>query len=161
MTDIGGASIFAINSSTSGYATNMNGMSNVTGLGLTTFGQSAVSSVQTAPVISGESLFVVGYSSVGAGTTLLQFAKNDLYAGLTGATTVGLNVDLSDQWIPTPTTGGNSIFVVDNNGGVSAYAAVNLDLQYAVDYAGALAAAVSRPAPCIMGPTLSCAEPAR
>jgi hypothetical protein len=44
--------------------------------------------------------------------------------------------DLSDQWIPTPAASGGSIFVVDNNGGVSAYRAADLALQYSVDYAG-------------------------
>jgi hypothetical protein len=134
----GGASIFAVSSVTPAFNTNVNGRSNVTGLSLPSIGYlSAVSAVHTAPVISGESLFVVGYSALGTGgNTILQFAKNNIYDGPSGATTVGLNADLSDQWIPTPTVGGNSIFVVDNNGAVSAYAIPNLALQYSVDYAG-------------------------
>jgi hypothetical protein len=126
---------------TPAFNTNVNGQSNVTGLSLPSISYlSAVSQVHTAPVISGESLYVVGYSALGTGgNTILQFAKNNLYDGPTDAATVGLNADLSDQWIPTPTAGGNSIFVVDNNGGVSAYAANNLALQYSVNYGGNLA----------------------
>jgi hypothetical protein len=43
--------------------------------------------------------------------------------------------DLSDQWIPTPAASGGSIFVVDNNGGVSVYRAADLAFQYGVMYA--------------------------
>jgi hypothetical protein len=128
-----GVSVWAIDAETGVYTANSTGLSNVTGF----TGASGVSVIHTAPVVSGNSLFVIGYSVNGAGSTLYQFNKNNIWNGPTTMATVNLNADLSDQWIPTPTVSGNSIFVADNNGAVSAYYTANLALQYSVDYAAA------------------------
>lgn len=128
-----GVSVWAIDAETGVYTTNSIGMSNVTGF----TGASGVSVIHTAPVVSGASLFIVGYSVNGAGSTVYQFAKNNIWNGPTATGTVNLNADLSDQWIPTPAVSGDSIFVVDNNGAVSAFYTANLALQYSVDYAAA------------------------
>jgi len=119
-----GVSIWAVSAQTGTYVT-AGGVQT----GLTSFvtsGPSGVSSVQAAPVISGTSLFIIGYSSAGAGNTIFQFLKNNLKAGVSVVATVNLNADKSDQWIPTPCVSGNSLIVVDNNGGVTSYYTANL-----------------------------------
>jgi hypothetical protein len=138
-----GASIFAVNAATGNFATISGNaaISNATGLNLSvpTNSQylSAVSAVHTAPVLSGATgLFIVGWNATRSGLSLLQFDKNNLYDGPSAVTDVGNYPNLTDQFIPTPAASGGSIFVVDNNGGVTAYAAINLEDQYAVDYAG-------------------------
>jgi hypothetical protein len=131
-----GVSVWAIDAETGVYTTNSAGMSNVTGF----TAASGVSVIHTAPVISGNSLFVIGYSGIGAGSTLYQFNKNNIWNGPTATATVNLNADLSDQWIPTPTVSGNSIFVVDNNGAVTSFYTANLTQNWghgSVDYAAA------------------------
>ncbi|MBW2304732.1 MAG: hypothetical protein JRF57_13595 [Deltaproteobacteria bacterium] len=127
-----GISIWAVSAQTGTYTTNSSGNSNVTGFP----SASGVSVIHTAPVISGDSLFVIGYSSTGSGNTIFQFAKNNIYNGIVTSATVGLNADLSNQWIPTPCVSGGSIFVVDNEGGVSSFRTDNLSLNYGVRYTG-------------------------
>ena len=126
-----GVSIWAINAQTGAIAVN----------GTTTFatgGGSGVSVIHTAPVISGNSIFVVGYSSQGGGgNTLYQLNKLNLFNGVATSALVNLDADLSDQWVPTPAVSGNSIFVVDNNGAVTAFSTANLTPYYSVDYAAA------------------------
>jgi len=129
-----GVSIWAINANSGNYATTPNGNSNVTAF---PFNESTgVSVVNSAPVISGDSLFVIGYSFAGNGSTIYQFVKNNLLAGVSASATMNLYADGSDQWIPTPAVSGGSLFVVDNDGGVSVYRADNLNLLYTVDYSG-------------------------
>jgi hypothetical protein len=133
-----GVSVWAIDSDTGGYATTAAGNSNVTSF-VVTDEYSGVSNVVAAPVISGDSLFVLGYSQTFSAITVFQFVKNDLLAGVSAHALVNGSaaVDLSDQWIPTPAVSGNSLFVVDNNGAVTSFYAANLTQNYAsVDYAG-------------------------
>jgi hypothetical protein len=129
-----GVSVWAISAQTGTFST-----SGGVQTGLTSFangGQSAVSAVVVPAVISGESLFVIGYGGVGAGSTLFQFNKNNLLAGVSAEATVGLSADLSDMWIPTPTVSGGSIFVVDNNGGVTSFRTDNRAQNYNVLFTG-------------------------
>jgi hypothetical protein len=63
-----GVSIWAIDSDTGGYAATPDGNSNVTSFEQGAY--SGVSTVQAAPVISGTSLFVLGWSQQTAGITI-------------------------------------------------------------------------------------------
>ena len=135
-TGAAGVSVWAISAQTGTFAT----YAGLADAGLTAFvagGESGVSAVHAAPVISGNSLFIIGYASAYNGNTIFQFDKRNLKAGVSNESTVNIvSADASDQWVPTPTVSGGSIFVVDNNGAVSAFTTANLSLQYSVDYAG-------------------------
>jgi hypothetical protein len=120
-----GVSVWAIDADTGLFTTSVAGNANVTGF--QTIGTSGVSCVHAAPVISGNSLFIIGHSTqAGGGNTIFQFDKHDLLAGVSNEATINLVADTSDQWIPTPCVTGGSIFVVDNDGGVSVFDTQNL-----------------------------------
>jgi hypothetical protein len=129
----GGVSIFALNAA-SGVSATINGgaASNATAFP-NVVTNSAVSTINAAPVISGNSLFVIGWSQEFAGATIFGFDKNNLRAGVSDMQLVGLGYDRSDQFIPTPAvrtdSAGTSIFLVDNNGGVTVYTDALRDLS--------------------------------
>jgi hypothetical protein len=132
-----GVSVWAVSAQTGTYALTPDGLSSTTIFSFA--GASGVTAVHAAPLISGDSLFVIGFgggTAAGGGNTIYQFVKNNLLAGVSGQALVNINADLSDQWIPTPAISGGSIFVADNNGGVTSYRADNLAQNYNVDYAG-------------------------
>ena len=101
---------------------------------------SAIEGFITAPVISGDSIFYIGYAGAvnsaeaaalnGSGITIYQLDKDAL--GAVGATEGGVinmapfKVDnvaqaWSDRFMPTPVASGGSLFVVGNQGGVTVY----------------------------------------
>ncbi len=104
--------------------------------------QSGISVVGTAPVISGNSVFIIApYTLAGAsGISIIQFDKRDLTVdGGLGPIGCGLNIAdvlqdrpaatlTSDSITPTPCATGNSIFVTTWFGGVSIYYAADLSL---------------------------------
>jgi hypothetical protein len=113
--------------------------------GTTVFsGNSGVSAVFAAPVISGNSLFVVGYHVAGgnAGISVFQFDKQDLSVGgdniygcaLNQAAVIepgGMINAAVGQITPTPVaqsegTSGGTIYIVDWSGGVTLYDTQNL-----------------------------------
>ena len=141
-TGTGGVSVWARNANTGNYATIVGGAaSNVTAFPIQE-SFSGVSVVHAAPVISGDSLFIIGYrfpsgaATGDGGNTIYQFDKNNLPGGVVALATVNLGVNWNAQWIPTPCVSGGSIFVVDNAGGVTAYRAADLVKQYYVNYSG-------------------------
>ena len=133
--NISGVSLWARDADTGAYELTSAGNSNVTAFPLNTAGGSGISVVHAAPVISGNSLFVIGFSSAYAANTLYQFNKNNLLSGTSNVRRINGNAEIGDQWVPTPAASGGSLFVVDNNGGVSVYRAADLAFQYGVAYA--------------------------
>jgi len=133
-----GVSVWGISAQTGAYALTPS-QSNVTSFVAT--GNNGVSVVTAAPVVSGTSLFVVGWNQTTAGNTIYQFAKNNIYNGITASAAIDTNRTVSDKWVPTPCVAGNSIFVVDNHGGVSSYRVDNLSRNYGFSYVGASTAA--------------------
>jgi hypothetical protein len=127
-----------VSAQTGTYALTPDGLSSTTIFSFA--GASGVTAVHAAPLISGDSLFIVGFGGGGAtggGNTIYQFVKNNLLAGVSAqATITPTSTTLDDQYIPTPAISGGSIFVVGNSGGVTAYSADNLTAQYTVDYTG-------------------------
>ena len=127
-----GVSVWAIDADTGAYTTSSAGLTNVTGFPF--IGGSAgsgVSVVHAAPVVSGSSLFIIGYGADG-GNTIYGLLKDNLQGGVTEALINGSGAaDLSDQWMPTPCVTGGSIFVVDNDGGVTSFYTQNLTQNYA------------------------------
>ena len=125
-----GVSIWAIDADTGLFTTNTGGNSNITGFQFTPGGPgSGVSVVHAAPVVSGTSLFIIGFGgqNVSTGNTIYAFLKDNLLAGVSSEATINdKNGDLSDQWMPTPCVTGGSIFVVDNDGGVSVFDTMTL-----------------------------------
>jgi hypothetical protein len=98
-----------------------------------------ISGFVSAPAISGESAFYVGYSQAAGAVTLYQLDKDDL-GGFTGgvqnavggviySAPIRVGVDWSDHYMPTPVVSGGSIFVVCNNGGVTVYDTQDLEFQ--------------------------------
>ncbi|MGD8388863.1 MAG: PQQ-binding-like beta-propeller repeat protein [Desulfobacteraceae bacterium] len=95
-----------------------------------------------SPVISGESVFYVGYASSpglgisglepglnGAGITLYQLDKDDLGGGVINAARIQEDFvakAYSHRFMPTPVASGGSIFVVGYEGGVTVYNDENL-----------------------------------
>jgi hypothetical protein len=99
---------------------------------------SGISVIGTAPVISGNSLFIIApYTKGITGVSIVQFDRNlqtytnpnYMGAGI-GVATVNAEMTAggNDRFIPTPCATGNSIFVTDWNGGVSIYYAANCTL---------------------------------
>jgi len=129
-----GVSVWAIDGETGAFTTNTLAQSNVTGF----TGASGVSTIQAAPVVSGTSVFFIGYSFTTGGNTLFQFDKNNIAKGpvVTATVNAPITPNASKQFIPTPCVTGNSIFVVDANGSVSAFYTANLTRQYGVKYSG-------------------------
>ena len=127
-----GVSVWAIDADTGAFTTSSAGLTNVTGFPF--IGGSAgsgVSVVHAAPVVSGSSLFIIGYGADG-GNTIYGLLKDNLQGGVTEALINGSGAaDLSDQWMPTPCVTGGSIFVVDNDGGVTSFYTQNLTQNYA------------------------------
>ena len=127
-----GVSIWAIDADTGLFTTNTVAASNITGFQFTPGGPgSGVSVVHAAPVVSGTSLFIIGFGGqVSTGNTIYAFLKDNLLAGVSAEATINdKTADLSDQWMPTPCVTGGSIFVVDNDGGVSVFDTQDLN-QY-------------------------------
>ena len=133
--NISGVSLWARDADTGAYEMTSQGVSNVTAFAVNTAGGSGISVVHAAPVISGNSLFIIGYSSAYAANTLYQFDKNNLLSGASNPRRINGNAEIGDQWVPTPAASGGSLFVVDNNGGVSVYRSADLAFQYGVAYA--------------------------
>jgi hypothetical protein len=131
-----GVSIWAINAANGAYTTNTSAKNNVTGFTTPAVLTTGVSVIHAAPVISGNSLFVVGYGVNFTGTTIYQFKKNDIYNGIVTSATITNCGNASQQWIPTPCATGNSIFVIDTEGGVTSFRADNLAKNYSVRYGG-------------------------
>jgi hypothetical protein len=97
----------------------------------TSGGSSGVSSIWAAPAISGNSLFVIGsvetYSP--SGVSLLMFDKRKLNAGPNrGITILGSNSTAMTTPFATPAIAGNSLFVVDARGGLTAYSISSANL---------------------------------
>lgn len=132
-----GVSVFAI-SAQSGAIQSKAGNAGVTDIAapFTTNYNNGVSVVHAAPVVSGTSLFIVGFASTGNGVSLYQFAKNDIFNGPSGVTTVTLAGGLGSQFMPTPVVSGGSIFVVSPEGGVTSYRTDNFSKNYFVRYTG-------------------------
>jgi len=96
---------------------------------LTSFG-TGVSTIFAAPIVSGNSIYVMGTWKLGAGTpgastgvSLIAFNKS------TGATDKSVNIvggTSSATPFATPAIAGNSIFVVDATGGLTAYSTTAL-----------------------------------
>ena len=85
---------------------------------------SGVSSVLASPLISGNSFFVLGNYELGAnsGTSLMVFDKRKLNAGPNKVVNVlGTNGLSNTTPFATPAITGNSLFVVDSRGGLTAY----------------------------------------
>jgi len=126
--------------------------------GTTVFNQaSGVSTVFAAPVISGNSLFIVGtyWTAAGpSGISLFQFDKRDLLAAPIGADAMACGAALNSanivppaglattnqgvgQLTPTPcvvtSSSGGTIFVVDWSGGVSGYDIQDCDQLFGYD----------------------------
>jgi len=116
----GGASLWAISL---GNQTGSVRMSN-NQWGPATTALNGVSTFWSAPVISGNSLFVIGSASEGnsgqSGVSILMFDKTKLQAG-PNATANILGSGFGATPFATPAVAGNSIFVVDSIGGVTAY----------------------------------------
>lgn len=90
-----------------------------------------------SPVISGNSVFYVGYDVVNAGITAYQLDKDNLGGGVIYAATVRAdNADWSDRFMPTPVVSGGSMFVVCNQGGVTVYDTQDLDTTRTAGYIG-------------------------
>jgi hypothetical protein len=101
---------------------------------------SGISGFLAAPVISGESVFYVGYG-INGGITVYQLDKDDLggftagaqnavggviYAATVKPVAIDAALERADRFMPTPVTvtnprGGVSLVVVCNQGGVSVY----------------------------------------
>ncbi len=154
------ASIYGVSGTTIGISTGVSvwrrssaALALPTATGTTVFNQaSGVSSVYAAPVISGNSLFVVGYHVAGGtpGVSVFQFDKRDLTAGgdniygaaLNSANVIEPNGMLNaavGQITPTPVaqsegTSGGTLYVVDWSGGVTLYDTQNLAQLNAYDY---------------------------
>ena len=130
-----GVSLWAVASGDGSYATSSAGNSSVTAFSIYD-SYTGISVVHAAPVVSGTSLFIVGYSQAYSAVTIYQFVKNDLLAGVSASALVmgSADADLSDQWTPTPAVSGDSIFVVDNNGMVTSFYKANLSQNYSVNY---------------------------
>jgi hypothetical protein len=122
-----------------------NGQLNVSDGLATKVSVSAISGFVASPVISGESVFYVGYEG-GGGITVYQLDKDDL-GGFTGGAQnavggviyaatvkpVGVALNRADRFMPTPvavedTRGGVSLVVVCNQGGVTVYDTQDLAL---------------------------------
>ncbi len=120
-----------------------------TATGTTAFNfASGVSAVYAAPVVSGNSLFVVGHAL--GGISVFQFDKRDLTAGgnnifgcaLNSANVIeigGMVNYQTAQITPTPTaqsegTSGGTLYVTDWSGGVTLYDTQNLAQLFAYNY---------------------------
>lgn len=84
---------------------------------------SAVSSFIVTPVISGNSLFALGEFGHGtaSGTSLFMFDKTKLQAGPNSTVNVIQTNKAGTSVFATPAVSGNSLFVVDTTGGLTAY----------------------------------------
>lgn len=125
-----GASIFAIDGDTGALVTG-----GVTQFG--TGGGNGVSGFYAAPVISGDTLYVIGWNGFTTGMTMFALQKNNIVAGVSQtANILKVGVDLSRFQIPTPATSGSSIFVVAVGvggwAGVTVYERDKLVVQYTV-----------------------------
>jgi hypothetical protein len=111
-----------------------------------TISVSGISGFVAAPVISGESVFYLGYSAGVGAVTVYQLDKDDLGSftagaqnatgGVIYAASVRVGVDNSDRYMPTPVVSGGSIFVVCNNGGVTVYDTQDLNIARTAGYVG-------------------------
>jgi hypothetical protein len=100
---------------------------------------SAIDGFVASPVISGESIFYIGYASHpvvfgtgreanfsvgGSGITIYQMDKDALGGGVLNMApfkTDNIAQAWSDRYMPTPVASGGSLFVVGNQGGVTVY----------------------------------------
>ncbi|MEW6664836.1 MAG: CFI-box putative sorting motif-containing protein [Thermodesulfobacteriota bacterium] len=91
-----------------------------------------VSGFSTPLLISGNSLFAIGdyrYTAAASGVSLLMFDKRKLQAGPNKAVElVGAQQTPGITPFPTPAISGNSIFVVDGVGGLTAYSISSTNL---------------------------------
>jgi hypothetical protein len=112
-----------------------NGRLNVFDTGrVTAVSVSAISGFVAAPVISGESVFYVGYNGNIGGITVYQLDKDDLgpVGGVINASTVKPVSIRPDRFMPTPVASGGSLFVVCNQGGVTVYDTQDLTTSFGV-----------------------------
>ncbi len=135
--------------------------------GTTAFNQaSGVSAVYAAPVISGNSLFVVAYHTYySGGISVFQFDKRDLTAGgnnVYGAALNNANVIEPNsaahtgasvaQISPTPVAqpeasngSGGTLYVTDWSGGVTLYDTQDLSVEFAYDWVKSAAGVTASP----------------
>ena len=137
------------------------GLPAATGTTAFSFG-SGVSAVYAAPVVSGNSIFVVAHQTASrAGISVFQFDKRDLTAGgnnvygcaLNSANVIepnGMINELTAQITPTPVaqsegTSGGTLYVVDWSGGVTLYDTQNLNQLFAYGYVKSTAGVTASP----------------
>jgi len=106
---ISGASVFAIDADTGALVTN----------GVTEFPNCTVSAISSvsgffaAPVISGNSLYILGWNGSVNAVTMFAFDKNNLKAGVSRyGEVVQKGMDLNHAQMPTPAVSGASLYVV-------------------------------------------------
>lgn len=129
--DPSGASLYA----TTAPGTNVSIIALNTATGTTSFFSSGVSAIWAAPLVSGNSLYVIGDATPGVSL----FAYNRTTPFATGTTPVTVLGTTNARPFATPAISGNSLFVVDATGGLTAYnkdtlaAGVNDFIQFGVD----------------------------
>jgi hypothetical protein len=124
-----GASVFSVDGDTGAL------------IGVTTFDNqySGVSAFHAAPVISGNSLYVIGWNPGTGGVSMFALDKNKINAGVSKFTTIiPGGVDVAHWQTPTPAVSGNSIFVVQAGAGtwagVTVYDKNTFTKQYHTQY---------------------------
>jgi len=127
-----GASVWAIDADTGLLVTN--GVTEFPTMAVSP--NSSVSGFFAAPVISGNSLYVIGWNGANNSVTMFAFDKLNLKAGVSKYGEIvqrGMTFTLANT-MPTPTVSGNSIFVVAAGtggwAGVTAYDKDTLAPQY-------------------------------
>jgi len=111
-----GTSIWAVSTATGALNSNQyNGAGTASG----------VSAIWAAPVISGNSLYILGETRLAgeesSGVSLLVFDKRALENGPAALSTTVLEGDTANTPFATPAISGNSLFVMDATGGLTAY----------------------------------------
>ena len=117
---IGGASVYAIDADTGAIADNLTA---TTVFPTNTASESSgVSGFFAAPVISGNSLFVIGWhNGTTTGITMYAFDKNNLLSGVSAMGKIMPNsVDILHAQTPTPVVSGSSIYIVAAGSGTVA-----------------------------------------
>jgi len=129
-----GATVYSIDADNG----NILGQYTFPGVGAAGFA-STVSGFFSAPFISGNSLYVLGWDKTSGGVTLYGLHRNNVNAGVSAVGLVNTaNMDYSHAQTPTPAVSGNSIFVVaagiGTQAGVTVYDKYRLNKVYFTNY---------------------------